>query len=112
MRIVRRAIIALMLTSAAFVLAFGPRGGAKIPPGRTVVTYWEKWTGNEGAQMQQIVNDFNNTVGREKNIYVRYLSISAVNQKTRGSTAAGVPRDMAGLWDANIAQFAAWDALA
>src|SRR5438445_12323814 len=61
--------------------------------------------------MQQIVDDFNRTVGREKKIYVRYLSITAVDKKTLISTAAGVPPDVAGLWDAQVAQFADLDAI-
>ncbi|HEY0074823.1 MAG TPA: ABC transporter substrate-binding protein [Abditibacteriaceae bacterium] len=81
------------------------------PKGRVLVTYWEKWTGKEADQMQEIVNDFNKTVGKEKGIFVQYLSMSSVNQKTLVATAAGVPPDIAGLWDTQVAQFAAIDAL-
>jgi ABC-type glycerol-3-phosphate transport system substrate-binding protein len=80
-------------------------------PQVVVVDYWEKWTGEEESQMRQIVDAFNATVGREKKIFVRYLSTSSVNQKTLVATAAGVPPDIAGLWDNNVAQFAALDAL-
>ena len=82
-----------------------------VPKDRVVVSYWEKWTGEEADQMQQIVNDFNNSVGKEKGIYVQYLSMSSVNQKTLVATAAGVPPDVAGLWDAQVTQFAAINAL-
>jgi multiple sugar transport system substrate-binding protein len=61
--------------------------------------------------MQQIVDDFNNTVGKDKHIFVRYVSISAINQKTLIATAAGVPPDVAGLWDNNMVQYAMLDAL-
>ena len=61
--------------------------------------------------MRQIVDEFNATVGREKKIYVRYLSTSAIEQKTLVATAAGVPPDIAGLYNQNIPQFAAMDAL-
>jgi ABC-type glycerol-3-phosphate transport system substrate-binding protein len=61
--------------------------------------------------MKEIVNDFNAGIGAEKHIFVRYVSISAINQKTLIATAAGVPPDVAGLWDTNLAQFAAQDAL-
>jgi len=102
--------IALSL-AALTMLAFGPRAGGKRPRDRVVVSYWEKWTGNEARQMQQIVNDFNNTVGAEKGIYVEYLSMSNVNQKTLVATAAGVPPDVAGLWDTQVAQFASINAV-
>jgi ABC-type glycerol-3-phosphate transport system substrate-binding protein len=81
------------------------------PKGRVVVTYWEKWTGEEAAQMQVIVDDFNKSVGKEKGIFVQYLSMSSVNQKTLVATAAGTPPDIAGLWDPEVAQFAAKNAL-
>ncbi len=54
-----------------------------------MIDYWEKWSGNEEAQMRVIVNDFNNTVGARKGIYVRYVSSSTINQKTLVATAAG-----------------------
>jgi multiple sugar transport system substrate-binding protein len=101
----------LLALAAAGVLVFGPRAGADRPKDRVVVTYWEKWTGNEAAQMKQIVDDFNRTVGAQKGIYVEYLSMSNVNQKTLVATAAGVPPDVAGLWDTQLTQFAAIDAL-
>jgi ABC-type glycerol-3-phosphate transport system substrate-binding protein len=103
----------LFLAAVGAVLVFGPRdsGRSKAPPGFTDVTYWEKWTGNEGAQMQVIVDDFNRTVGREKHIYVKCLTISNIEERTLAATAAGVPPDVAGLTDEQIAQFAALDAL-
>ena len=82
-----------------------------LPKNRVVIDYWEKWTGNEEAQMRVIVNDFNNTVGAQKGIFVRYVSSSTINQKTLVATAAGVPPDIAGLFDVNLVQFAAMGAL-
>ena len=61
--------------------------------------------------MQTIVNDFNNTVGKRQNIFVQYLSMSNVDQKTLVATAAGVPPDVAGLWNTQVAQFAEIGAL-
>ena len=103
----------LLLAIVLGLLIFGPRdfGHAKSPKGFTEVTYWEKWTGNEAAQMQLIVDDFNKTVGREKNIFVKFLTISNIEERTLAATAAGVPPDVAGLTDEQIAQFAALDAL-
>src|SRR5437764_1084229 len=111
MKLLRKIILILFFYAGLLVLLFGPRAQFIPPAGRTVVTYWEKWTGNEAAQMQQIVDDFNNSVGREKGIFVRYLSISDVNKKTLIAAAAGVPPDIAGLWDNNTVQFATSDAL-
>ena len=110
MRWIKKVVIGLMLATAAAVLAFGPRQ-REVPAGCVVVDYWEKWTGNEGAQMRSIVDDFNATVGRAKHIYVRYVSTSNVDRKTLAAIAAGVPPDVAGMWDANLVQYAALDAL-
>ncbi len=101
----------LLIVPAVLLLAVGPRAGGALPSDRVIVDYWEKWTGEEEALLRQIVDLFNNTLGKEKGIYVRCLSTSSVNQKTLISTAAGVPPDIAGLWDTNVAQFAALDAL-
>ena len=101
--------LAFGLLGLIFVITGKREFGA--PKERVLVTYWEKWTGKEAEQMQEIVNDFNNTVGKDKGIYVQYLSMSSVNQKTLVATAAGVPPDIAGLWDTQVAQFAAINAL-
>jgi ABC-type glycerol-3-phosphate transport system substrate-binding protein len=93
------------------VLVFGPSGNQDIPKGRVVIDYWEKWTADEEAQMRVIVNQFNDTVGKDKNIFVRYVSTSSVTQKTLVATAAGVPPDIAGLFDGNLVQFAELGAL-
>ncbi len=108
---VRYVFMTLLALSVLAVLAFGPRGGAVIPPHRVVIEYWEKWTGNEARQMRKIVHSFNHTVGRRRGIYVRYLSTSNIDQKTLIATAAGVPPDIAGLWDMDLAAFASLGAL-
>src|SRR5262245_38529707 len=108
---VKTAIISALVVSAALLLAFGPRANDQFPRDAVIVDYWEKWTGFEEAAMRQIVNDFNSTVGREKHIYVRYLSTSAIVDKTLVATAGGVPPDIAGLYNQNIPQFAAQNAL-
>ena len=83
MRFVKGFFAAAFLLAAAALLALGPRDGgwAEAPPGFTLVTYWEKWTGNEGAQMRVIVDDFNRTVEREKRVFVRCLTISEIEQR-------------------------------
>ena len=78
---------------------------------RVIVHYWEKWSGTEADQMRQIVNQFNTTVGVKENIYVQYMSMSQVDRKTLVSTAAGAPPEIAGLWQDQVAQWAALDAL-
>lgn len=70
---------------------------------RIVVKYWEKWTGFEGAAMQAVVNDFNKSQDR---IWVEYLAVTAVNTKSMLASAAGVPPDIAGIWDGDVVAFA------
>ncbi len=111
MKVLARLIMGLLIAAGTALLIWGPRPRPKAPPGRIVVTYWEKWTGREADDMRRIVDAFNDTVGREKGIYVEYLSISHVDRKTLTATAAGVPPDVAGLFDAQLAPFAARDAL-
>jgi multiple sugar transport system substrate-binding protein len=111
MHVIKWLVISVIAVVAASLLAFGPRGDRALPKDRVVVDYWEKWTGNEEQQMRTIVDEFNQTVGAEKGIFVRMVSTAAVNQKTLVATAAGVPPDIAGLYDQNLVQFAAMDAL-
>jgi ABC-type glycerol-3-phosphate transport system substrate-binding protein len=111
MQAARGIVVGILVLVGIYLLAAGGRNEPAAARGRVVVQYWEKWTGKEAEQMMQIVDDFNRTVGREKNIYVRYLSMSNVNQKTLVATAAGAPPDIAGLWDTQVAQFAAIDAV-
>ncbi|HEX8341027.1 MAG TPA: extracellular solute-binding protein [Tepidisphaeraceae bacterium] len=112
MRTIRRFILVAMILAGVGFVAFGSGDKpAPAPPGATVVTYWEKWTGAEAEQMRQIVDAFNATVGREKNIFVRYLSMANIDQKTLVSVSAGVPPDIAGIWDQQVAQYAALGAI-
>ncbi|MBV9866370.1 MAG: ABC transporter substrate-binding protein [Abitibacteriaceae bacterium] len=110
MHYIRTTILTLLGLTALAVMAFGGRS-VESHKGQVVVTYWEKWTGKEAEQMQQIVNDFNQSVGQQKGIYVQYLSMSSVDQKTLVATAAGVPPDIAGLWNSQVAQFATINAV-
>ena len=109
MKWIRLAIFGLLFAAAAVFLVRGtpPPAGENVPDDFVIVRYWEKWTGNEGAQMRQIVDEFNATVGRQKKIHVAYMSMSAIDHKTLVATAAGVPPDIAGLWDQQVAQYAA-----
>lgn len=111
MKLVKWTVGSLIAIAGASLLVFGPRGRAPGPKDVVIVDYWEKWSGVEEEAMRAVVDDFNATVGREKGIFVRYVSTSAINQKTLVATAAGVPPDIAGLYDNNLVQFAAMDAL-
>ncbi len=108
---IRTVILALLALAAAYLLFIVQPSDPARKDGRVVVTYWEKWSGEDAAAMQRVVDDFNNTVGRQKGIYVQYLSMSDVNEKTLVATAAGVPPDVAGLWNTQVAQFAEIGAL-
>src|SRR3954470_20233223 len=103
--------VLLLVIPAIGILAFGPRPSDELPAGRTVVEYWEKWSGPEERAMRTLIDEFNNTVGQQQNIYVRYLSTAAIDQKTLVSIAAGTPPDIAGIWDHTLVQYAAKDAL-
>ncbi|HEY7088050.1 MAG TPA: ABC transporter substrate-binding protein [Tepidisphaeraceae bacterium] len=111
MRHLKTIILGVLILSAAVLLARPPRLRETIPPGRVEIRYWEKWSGKEADQMKEIVDDFNRTVGKEKGIWCSYISMSSVDQKTLTATAAGDPPDVAGVWDAQITQFAAMNAL-
>lgn len=75
---------------------------------RVVVTYWEKWTSFEADAMRDVVNEFNQS---QDKIFVDYLSVSSVDQKTLLATASGIPPDLAGLYGPNMAGYAEYDAL-
>lgn len=107
----KRLIFALLLVIAAGFLVFGAHHGPAIPNDAVVVEYWEKWVGAEADQMRIIVDDFNRSVGSQKHIHVRYLSMSKLDQKLLIAAAAGVPPDIAGLWDPQTAEFASLGAL-
>ncbi|MGV3616628.1 MAG: ABC transporter substrate-binding protein [Fimbriimonas sp.] len=77
-------------------------------PDRVTVVYWEKWTGSEGQEMRKVVDAFNASQDR---IFVKYLSISGVDSKTRLATAGGNPPDIAGIWIDQVVQFADANAL-
>ena len=108
---VRTLVVGVLFAGGALLLVFGPRQGDEWPNGFVIVDYWEKWTGVEEQGMREVVDEFNRTVGRERRIFVRYLSTSGIEQKTLVATAAGAPPDIAGLYNQNIPQFAAMDAL-
>src|SRR5436190_1423425 len=105
MKWISRAILIVMIALGGMLLAFGPRPHEKIPSGRVVLQYWEKWSGVDAEPMRAVVEDFNTTIGKEKGIYVEYISMATVQYKTLAATAAGVPPDIAGLWPDQVVQY-------
>src|SRR3954452_880329 len=105
MKWISRVILISMLAGGGYVVAFGPRPHAHAPAGRVVVSYWEKWSGLDAEPMRAVVNDFNDTIGKDKGIYVEYLAMANVHYKTLAATAAGVPPDVAGLWPDQVVQY-------
>lgn len=100
-------LIVLILTVGAAVL--GERVVSReASPGRVTVVYWEKWTGQEGQEMRKVVDAFNRSQDR---IFVKYLSISGVDQKTILASGGGNPPDVAGIWQEQVFQFADLGAL-
>ncbi len=97
-----------LAAAALGFVAFGPRGGKERSDGRIVLDYWEKWTGLEGRAIIRIVDEFNASQDR---IWVRYFSTSGIDQKTKVAIAGGDPPDIVGLWNPNIAGFAASGAI-
>jgi multiple sugar transport system substrate-binding protein len=62
----------------------------------------------ERDAMAAIVDDFNRSQSR---IFVDYITVSAVNQKTLVATAGGNPPDLAGVWAQDVVDFADKEAL-
>lgn len=107
-----------LLTLASLLRFFGllgllslasctPKEDARIS-GRLVLEYWEKWTGFEREAMAGVVDDFNNS---QDKIFVRFLSVSRIDQKMMLATAGGVPPDIVGLWAINLPSYAENNAL-
>ncbi len=97
-------ILAAILVTGTYALVGSERAASRqVGSNRIVVTYWEKWTGEEMRAMKDVVSSFNASQDR---IEVRYLSISGVAEKTLLATSGGNPPDVAGLWADQVVQFA------
>ncbi len=104
-------LLALLGVPATGLLVFGPRGKHDVPPDRTVLRYWEKWTGVEGRAMQRIVDRFNETIGAERGIWVEYNALGDVDKRMLIATAGGDPPDLAGIADRFVPVYADQGAL-
>jgi multiple sugar transport system substrate-binding protein len=88
-----------------------------VPPkveGQVNITYWEKWTGFEGAAMAALVDKFNEAKIRNDKgevIYCRYLPTTQVDRKAMLAIAGGNPPEAVGFWSQNTHTFADRDAL-
>ena len=80
-----------------------PRSRRDIPPGRTVIDYWEKWTGPEGVAIQLIVDQFNQS---QERIWVRRTAVSEIDTKAMVAIGGGDPPDVCGVFSYNIPQYA------
>lgn len=102
-RLSRRTVVSALGASAVAYAIFGPRGMKATPPGRVALDYWDKWTGQEGQAMRRIVDRFN---ASQERIWVRYFSLSAIDQKAMVAIAGGDPPDLLGLWNFSFPAFA------
>lgn len=73
------------------------------PTDRTVIDYWEMWSGFELAAMKQLVDKFNQS---QNEIYVNILSVSELQRKLLIAIAGNDPPDLANLQDSIIPQLA------
>lgn len=106
----RRALLGgLAAAGAGFALwPHTPRSRSAAPPGRVVLTYWEKWTGAEAAALQAIIDDFNAAQDR---IWVHRVPVSNIQEKAMLAIAGGDAPDLIGLFSFNVPQYAEAGAL-
>ena len=105
-------LLALLLLPAAGLVAFGPRGRGAAPTDRVILRYWDKWTGVEGAAVQKLVDQYNDTIGAEHGVWVDYVALGDVDKRMLIAAAGGDPPDMAGLYDRFVPPYADQGALA
>ena len=101
--ITRRAALATLAVAGTGFAMFGPRGDAEHVGNRRILQYWEKWTGHEAVAMQQIVDEFN---ASQDKIFVRFFSMSSIDQKAMIAIAGGRPPDIIGLYNFNVPAYA------
>ena len=107
----RRLAFFVPFAVAAGFMLWPTRPSDRTGDGRIIVTYWEKWTGFEGQAIRDAVDRFNDTVGREKGIYVQLFIQGDIEEKVKIAAAGGAPPDLAGLYSFNVAVYASQNAL-
>jgi len=75
---------------------------------RVHLAYWEKWASFEAEACQAMVDDFNR--GQDE-IFVHYIRTSQVNRKAMLAILGNDPPDVVGLWNNDVPQFGAGEAL-
>jgi multiple sugar transport system substrate-binding protein len=105
-----RSLLIVGIAAAGLLAVVGSERAAsrQARPDRVTVTYWEKWNGDEANAMKRVVDAFNASQDR---IFVKFLSISNIADKTLLATSGGNPPDVAGLWSDQVVQFAEANAL-
>jgi ABC-type glycerol-3-phosphate transport system substrate-binding protein len=98
----RVAVGALAAGGVGFAL-LGPRGAKESTGSRLVLDYWEKWSGHEALAMQKVVDAFNASQDR---IFVRFFTMTGIDQKAMVAIAGGDPPDVIGLYSRSIPTFA------
>ncbi|MBS0195687.1 MAG: extracellular solute-binding protein [Planctomycetes bacterium] len=101
----RRAALGTLAAGAvgAAVWPRTPRSRADIPSGRTVIDYWEKWTGPEGDAVQRVVDRFN---AEQSRVWVRRTAVSEIDTKAMVAIGGGDPPDVVGVFSYNVPQYA------
>jgi multiple sugar transport system substrate-binding protein len=103
LRPTRRAVTAgLAAAGATYALWPLPPRGAR-PRGRTVLRYWEKWSGREGDAVQRVVDRFNASQSR---IWVERVPVGEIYAKAMVAIGGGDPPDVVGLFSWNVPTFA------
>lgn len=105
MRVDRGAFLIPALVAVVGIGAAVSEYLTKPPPQgeRVRITYWEKWSGFEFEAMKAVVDEFNRS---QDKIFVDVLSVSNIQDKTLMAISGGIPPDVAGLYGANVAQYA------
>jgi len=98
----RRALLSALAAGAAG-WALWPVRSRRAPAGRTVLTYWEKWTGTEGDAIQRVVDRFNL---EQQKLFVERIPVSDLTQKALVAIAGGDPPDLVGLYNYNLPLYA------
>jgi multiple sugar transport system substrate-binding protein len=96
-----------MVAATLAAIVWGEKIAASPDYGKVIhVTYWEKWTAFERDAMKVVVDKYNATRGKRMGIYVDFMPIGDVTDKTLLATSGGNPPDIAGLSTISLAAFA------